>query len=335
MNKLFLVLAFFSTAAFGTTPYGRIVDIKGGGFISRDGKTQEIKKGDLLYPNSEIVIEHAGQVTFTDNADHRFHMGNSSSVAIFANHIELRSGDVWFQSINKVDDYKVMTANAAVNYQGGEAIVSYDSIKGKTQVMVINGLMKLSNLLSPALNLSVAEGSFSFVDNKYEEGMPRDPTPVGEKTYGKLISLFHGIAPMDKNSVAIFKENDKDETHAKVTRGIASVVAHADESKELEAYKESLLKTNEVKTAAVKKTPKTAKVVKKLVEEKLVIQIYGQRMEPVITSPSRTRAPASVPELVIDQAVSPELNLNETTDHLQNTEQYKESDKLINQLNQL
>ena len=210
MNKILLVTALIVLPVMSSASevvFGRIVDIKGSGFISYEGKTHEIKKGEVVYVNSELIVEHSGQVTFTDNADHRFHLGNSSTAAVYAGAVELRSGDIWMQSVNKIEDYKLTTANATVNYTGGEAILSYDSTKGKSQLMVINGLMKFSNLRSPELNLTVAEGNFSFVDPAFEEGMPRDPTPVGEKTYGQLVSIFTGVNPMDKKSAEIFKDH--------------------------------------------------------------------------------------------------------------------------------
>ena len=110
MNKYFLGIAFISLNLFAVEPggitFGRIEDLKGSGFISFQGKTREIRKGDSIELGSEIVIEHHGQVTFTDNADHRFHLGNASSVSVNSKSLELRSGDLWFQSLNKNDDYK-------------------------------------------------------------------------------------------------------------------------------------------------------------------------------------------------------------------------------------
>ena len=141
MNKIVIVLSFLSFNLLATesnSQFGRIVELKGSGFISYQGKTLEIVKGQSINSGSEIVIEHQGQVTFTDNADHRFHLGNSSSAAVTTSGVELRSGDLWIQSLNKNDDYKIQTANATIGYQGGEGIISYDSIKGKTQLMLIN-----------------------------------------------------------------------------------------------------------------------------------------------------------------------------------------------------
>ncbi len=336
MNKIVLTasLVLFSFSVWAT-PFGRVVEIKGEGFISHQGKTKDIRVGDIIEMNSEIVIEHAGQVTFTDNADHRFHMGNSSSVAVYNNHIELRSGDLWFQSVNRIDDYKVTTANASVHYQGGEAILSYDSTKGKTQLMVISGMMKIANLRSEALNLSVAEGNFSFVDNAYDEGAPRDPTPVGEKTYKQLITLFKNVTPMEKHADRVFKENDQ----RPAARGIASVPVV--DNKLLEAYKSELLSetkpvvpevkvvTKKVKPAA--KVPPAVTTVDKVAATPLEIKIYGLKQSATTataTTPTKGRAPASV----LDEPVSaPEYKLPTTIIN----EHQKESDQLLNRLNSL
>lgn len=348
MNKILAVLALIALPVISQASpatYGRIVDIKGAGFISYGGKTHEIKKGEVIYANSEIVVEHSGQVTFTDNADHRFHMGNATSVAVYPGKVELRSGDLWVQSLNKVEDSTLTSANALVNYQGGEAIFSYDSAKGKTQLMVINGLMKFSNLRAPELNLTVAEGNFSFVDLAFEEGMPRDPTPVGQKTYGELVSMFQGVTPMDKHSVEIFKDNDHG-TKPVVARKIASVSTHDTATSELEKeYKAEVMKmAKPVVTAPVKtKSPVTTPVA-----NKLVVKIYGlagsetSATTAIYDIPSvdknvvtSKRAPASVPEVdsatVLDQAVPKAENMNT----IPTTPQYKESEKLIDQLNKL
>ena len=341
MNKIFLISTFLSLNLFagepGVAQYGRIVDLKGSGFISYNGKTREIKKGDTIEVGADIVIEHHGQVSFTDNADHRFHLGNSSSVSVAANSLELRGGDLWFQSLNKNDDYKVKTANAFVNYQGGEGILSYDSVKGKTQLMVINSMMKLSNLRAPELNLNVSEGHFSFVDNSYEEGAPRDPTPVGEKTYGQLVGLFSGIAPMDKNAVAIFKDHDKSEHSAK--RTIASVEPAKEEPKigedhkMMDDYKSSLFKKPETKKIKIAKITKKSKKS----AAQIAFHVYGLTNHFGMVAEEKegltlvkTRAPASV----IDEAVPSEpIIANPYNKDYKN--KYKESDKLIEDLNKL
>lgn len=349
MNKilLFASLVSFNLMAVepGAVSFGRITDLKGEGFISYKGKTREMRKGDAIEVGSEIVIENHGQVSFTDNADHRFHLGNASSASVTAKSIELRAGDLWFQSLNKNDDYQIQTANAVVNYQGGEAILSYDSVKGKTQLMVINSMMKLSNLRAPELNLSVAEGLFSFIDNAYDEGAPRDPTPVGEKTFGQLTALFKGITPMDKNSAGIFKNHEKGHEKEEITkveshRAIASVTDDAD-SKMMEDYKNSLLnKTPGKKLVSEKRTVAKNKTVnpKMVTAAKLVVHIYGKISSPSIALSNdaapqvKSRAPASVLDQDVPIDVVP-ATVNPYSKDYKN--QYKESDKLIEDLKNL
>jgi hypothetical protein len=354
MNKIliFATVISFNLLANESRPInlGRIEELKGEGFISFNGKTREIRKGDAIEMGAEIVIEHHGQVTFTDNADHRFHLGNASSASVGRNSLELRSGDLWFQSLNKNDDYKIQTANAIVNYQGGEAILTYDTVKGKTQLMVINGMMKLSNLRANELNLSVGEGHFSFIDNAYDEGAPRDPTTVGEKTYRELVALFSGIAPMDKNSAAIFKNHEKDhqkKEDAKVepsrSRGIASVTDHA--SKMIEDYKNSLLaKTHLKKPVTNKSSPaKIPAVAKKNVTAgKVVVHIYGQPRPTAaltVSAPSvvKSRAPASILDQEVPKDAASTTAAPATIDPYSKDykNQNKESDKLIDDLKKL
>lgn len=355
MNKITLLLAgLFSFNLFAAdVQFGRVVDLKGEGFISVNGKTRELKKGDAIEMGAEIVIEHTGQVTFTDNADHRFHLGNASSAAVSGKGLELRSGDLWFQSLNKNDAHTIKTANASVEYTGGEAILSYDSTKGKSQLMVINGMMKLANLRQSELNLTVGEGLFSFIDNAYDEGAPRDPTPVGEKTYGQLVALFSGVSPMDKHSEEIFKG------HA--SRGVASVHEEKKEDKKveidsamIEEYKNEMLeKKSSKKTTIIKETNKetkskiTAVEKKKATAGKMVVQIYGQTSKPTVAftmdaapEKSKSRAPASVidQEVPNDSAVesksapAPGIVSPYSKEYKQ---QNKESDKLIEDLKKL
>jgi hypothetical protein len=373
MNKIVITCLFllsFNLVAEegGISPFGRIIELKGSGFISHGGKTKEIRKGDVIQLNSEIVIEHSGQVTFTDNADHRFYLGNSSSAYVKNNSVTLRDGDMWFQSLNKDDTFKIQTANAGIDYQGGEAIITYDSLKGRTQLMVINGLMKLSNLRNSELNLSVSESHFSFVENSYEDGMPRDPTPVGEKTYAQLVSLFSGVAPMDKNAAKLFKDEKAEvaATHEKtekaheehaVERKIASVVT-PDDSKIIEEYKNSLLnKHSKMKQARksapvqveshAKATRATSKTVAKKHEAQTVtiVHIYGQKQasESKTTSEvkteiaavvgAKTRAPASV----LEENVSVEENAPASVNPFvkDGNDFSKESNKLIDDLKKL
>lgn len=339
MNKLLqavLLLALPLTTFAQSSPFGRVVDVKGSGFISYNGKTSELRQGDVIYADSEIFVESTGQVTFTDNADHRFHLSSSTSIAVYASSIELRNGDVWVQSLNKLDDYQLISANAKVNYQGGEAIFSYDEVKGKSQLMVINGLMKLSNLRVPELNLTVAEGNFSFVDLGFEEGMPRDPTFVGEKSYNDLVATFAGVSPMDSSSINIFKDNSR-------MRGEASGRALASVS-EVKKETAPVVAVVVPKASVVTKSAAASKAISKVEinfygreghETSATTAIYDglrpQGAPAMMSEGNRMPASAEAADIIIDHAIEK----IDTMKTLPLNKQYKESDKLIEQLRNL
>lgn len=355
MNKIALTLivnffvTFVSASAFAQDrPLGRVVDVKGSSFIYANGKTRELKNGDLLYPQSEIMVEMSGQVTFTDNADHRFHVSSSSSVLLEVGKVELRNGELWIQSINPNDEYSLVSANAKVDYTSGEAVFSYDSTKGKSQLLVINGMMKFANLRMNDFDLHVGEGYFSYVDPAFEAGRPRTPTIVGNKTYSMTIASFAGVSPMSKNAEDVFRKNDallgSKETNKAVTRYIASVepaevvVKVKDSRKEILTKKiEKITAKKEVKKEAVQfkifglngyeTSPTTAMYDWKMPEAKAEMKVENKV--------PRLRIPASKP--------AQELELENTVDITNQDEvptaptpvQYRESDVLLQRLNDI
>lgn len=320
MNKYFLIsfilLSNFTFAnSTNSKAIGRIIEVTGAGFVSTNGTTHEAKKGELIYDKSEIVVEHRGRISITDNFDHRFHLGNASSAYYENGAMVLRSGDMWIQSVDKNNTYTLKTANAAISFDQGEAIVTYDGSSGKTQLMVINGMMKLANVRVPDLNLSVAEGNFSYVSNGYEEGAPRDPTPVGDRTYKELLSIFPGVTPMSAegkmmanahvaspashhDSESMTEVHTTLEPKHAIERSIASIHEPKKDDTLIEEYKNSMLeKKSHGSVSKAKKVVYSKPHKKKEVTSpspapvQMQVQIYGLTKEKV-----STRMPASVTE---------------------------------------
>jgi len=71
----------------------------------------------------------------------------------------------------------------------------------------------------------VPAGKFSFVSEKYENGAPRVPTPIGSSTYSSVVSLYDGIKPMDKQSNVVEDIAKVQMEAAPVGRNIASTPA--------------------------------------------------------------------------------------------------------------
>lgn len=325
MNKIFLSALILCLPVLGISsekPFGRVVDTKGTSFLSYKGQVKEIKSGDILYPDSEVFVEASGQVSFTDNAEHRFHLSSSSSVLLKYGDVELRNGQLWIQSINPSDVFELTSANAKVFLSAGEGVFSYDSLKGKSQLLVINGMMKFANLRKSELNLHVGEGHFSFIDPEFDAGNPRTPTTVGNKTFRQMIANYTGVETLDRRSHEVFKNNDLI-TPAATARGIASVNV--------------LVPRTATRTAKrVSETPKM-QTIQKGTFKKVEINFYG--LKGVSSSPttamfdmmkvSRTRMPASVPPTEIGQETIDTLDVQNENPIIQH---YKESDTLIERL---
>lgn len=297
--KTILLSASLSISALVTNvdaaeAFGKIIKIKGEGFISQNGKTKAIRVGDFIYPNSEIVVEHVGQLSFSTSDDQVYHLGKSSSMMVAPKNMVLRTGEVWFQSLNKANATKISTANADVELSGGEGILVYDSLKAKTQLVVVNGLMKINNARAPEVAISISEGNFSYVDNTYDNGIPRDPTPVGEKTYMELVGHFPGVQALDKNAIQVFAKETKVAGHGS-TKHEATKYGEADEI--LGAYRDIL--TSSKHTPVVKREiasvhGHTKKPNVKSKETGIPVQIFGTKGEKTMTFGEEFSIPAPI-----------------------------------------
>lgn len=336
-----LTLLAMMTNINAAEAYGKIIKIKGDGFISQNGKTKAIKVGDFIYPNSELVIEHEGQLSFSTSDDQVYHLGKSSSMTVAPRNMVLRSGEVWFQSLNKSSDTKISTANADVAVAGGEGILVYDSLKAKTQLVVVNGLMKINNSRAPEVAISISEGNFSYVDNTYDNGIPRDPTPVGEKTYMELVGHFPGVQTLDKNAVQVFVKETKVAEH-KPSAGkveekaddilsayrdiLTSAPVQAKKEKRVGRKVASVGDDHEASKAAVKKTGTPFQVFGGKGEKTMT---FGEEFSiPVpVTAPKGMRGPASFS--------APEVIENKAGDTKVLEEHDRETKKLIQELGNL
>ncbi|EQC46665.1 hypothetical protein M900_2382 [Bacteriovorax sp. Seq25_V] len=183
------------------SPKAVIEAVKGNAFVTREGRTEKLSAGDYLYDFDEVFSEVGSQVTFADYYDHKYHMSGSGYVSILNKIIELKGGYLWVQTQQpSASHFHIQTVNATAAYSRGEFIISYDQDSGKTQLLSIDGTHLFSNNENNFLKEEVSAGKFSFVSEKYENGAPRVPTPIGASTYSSVVSLYDGIKPLDKQS---------------------------------------------------------------------------------------------------------------------------------------
>lgn len=202
-SKALALTLLFSSSAFAGS-LARISSVKGNVFSLTNGKTQILKAGDEVQEGSEIVSEEGAQVSYSDFYDHMFHLSGSGQIALTKDkEHELRRGYIWVQSYNDNMPAVIKTANAFATFRKVEMILSFDNASGRTQVLAVTGNFDFTNLLETHLSRKIDAGNFSFVDNEYEQGMPRTPTLIGFNSYKKITGLFDGVKPQDPQAMNI------------------------------------------------------------------------------------------------------------------------------------
>ena len=193
----FLVLTFlFSFLSFGDSPELMVRSVKGNAFHMKNGNTTMLKAGDHIYDFGEVFTEVGSQVTLANYQDQVFHLAGGGNIRALRGMVELQNGYLWMESISgKSSTYQVQTPNGRVDFSNAEAIVDFDNSSGKTQLLVLSGTVEFGNLFQDHLKTDVTSGKFSFISKDYENGSPRNPTPVGKNTFAKVQGLF------DKSSI--------------------------------------------------------------------------------------------------------------------------------------
>ena len=223
MKKIFASFILFSLVfpIYGK-PLAVINSVKGNVFSVLEGKTQKVKDGQFIYDFMEVISEEGSQVTFTDYYDHRFHLAGSGHIKILNKIVELKQGYIWIESYHKDNTFKIQTSNAIVSFVDGQGVISFDNYTGKTQLLSVKGKFEFANSLRSGLGVILSEGQFSFIDNKYESGNPRNPTNVGYSSFQKITSLFNGIVDSREKKIITGMVPPREEKKT-ISRGIASV----------------------------------------------------------------------------------------------------------------
>ncbi|WP_127714441.1 hypothetical protein [Halobacteriovorax sp. HLS] len=207
-----LTTLLFSFNSLGESPELMIRSVKGNAFLVTKEKTTLLKAGDHVYDFQQIFTEVGSQVSFVNYQDQLFHLAGGGNIRSLKGIIELQNGYLWMESISGSSaGYQVQTPNARLEFSNGESIIDFDNSSGKTQLLVLNGTVEFGNLFQDHLTTEVSSGKFSFISKDYENGAPRNPTPVGKNTFAKVQGLF------DKKNVA-----------KKPTKNVASILSSED-----------------------------------------------------------------------------------------------------------
>jgi hypothetical protein len=314
-SSFLLSLTFFAAAAW-SKPVAQVIEVKGQVFvITAEGKTKSLKVNDHLEEKSEVMVGEDGDVTLNDYYDATYHMTQGSHLKFFNKSVQLKRGKTWVQSLNARHPLVLTTANGHVDFWKGEFITTFDQNSSKTQILVVNGEVEVSNVLDKNVKQNVAAGTFTMLDPESENGLPRAPTRVGLASLNSALAEFKGLP-----------EKMREETQ--VSRNIASV---AEVTSPVVAKKgEIVFMTNgkETKRFPASVTGGAHKYFKKKVSHKKLslsvapIRFYGMVQE-VVASPV-PRAPASVVPVKMfttPKKVAGELNIDSEFSHSLRMEQ--------------
>jgi len=190
---LFLVLSSCFKFAYAG-PVAQVVEITGQVFVINEvGKTKSLILDDHLDEKSEVLVEEGASVTLNDYYDSTYHLIGGSHVKLFDKSIQLKKGKTWVQSKSDRHQLGLTSANGLIEFKKSEFIATFDQSLSKTQVLVVNGELDFSNVLDQNHRQTVASGTFTFIDPKIEDGLPRPATKIGLQSLNLALSEFKGL----------------------------------------------------------------------------------------------------------------------------------------------
>lgn len=195
-----LVVVLFSFPLLAK-PVAQVTEVSGTVFmIAATGKTTSLKINDHLEDKAEIMVEEGASITLNDYYDATYHMIGGSHLKLFNKSAQLKRGKIWVQSKTNTHSLNLTTANGHVDFMNGEFITSFDQTSGRSQVLVVNGDVFVSNILDRELKYSIPAGSFTLVDPEVENGIPRAPTKVGLTSLSSALLEFKRLPEEIKNT---------------------------------------------------------------------------------------------------------------------------------------
>ena len=362
-SSLFFSLAVLSFPLLAK-PVAQVTEVKGQVFlITPDGKTKSVKVYDHLEEKSEVMVGEDGNITLNDYYDATYHMIEGSHIKFFDKSVQLKQGKTWIQSTNSRHPLSLTTANGNVDFWKGEFITTFDQGSSKTQVLVVNGEVEVSNILDRNLKHLVQAGNFTLVDPDVGNGEPRNPTKVGLASLNQSLAEFKSLpdklkkAPAPTREIASVPESKEAKLEAMMNAAAAAEtkkvvppgkIVFMKNWKEVSPTKEARTPASVDSGSALnyfkkKVTTKTAKPTQNFKLTTAPIRFYGvDQAAPVIhAAPVAPRLPASVAPVVTHAApkkVGSDLNVDaEFSDSLryEKANQPKHSKELENLIQDL
>lgn len=202
-------------------PVAQVIEIKGTVFmVAPDGKTSAVKVNQHLEDKAELMVEEGAFINVNDYYNVTYHLIGGAHLKFFDKSVQLKKGKAWIQSMNSRHPLALTTANGHVNFWKSEFIATFDHSTSRSQILVVNGEVEVSNVLDTQMKHAVAAGTFSMIDPEVDNGSPRVPTKVGLASLNKALSEFKQLPTQIKNPTVVAREIASTPTDApEVKRG--------------------------------------------------------------------------------------------------------------------
>ncbi len=219
-SKSSLILIGLFALPLWAKPVAQVTEVSGSVFsITPEGKTVALKVDSHVEDKSEVMLEEGASITLNDYYDATYHLIGGSHLKFFDKSVQIKRGKVWVESSATRAPLALTTANGSVNFWKSEFIASFDQGTSRSQFLVVNGEVEVSNILDTNMKYTVAAGTFSLIDPEVENGVPRAPTKVGLGSLNQSLAEFKAMPAKMKTEMS-----------GVPAREIASVDAKAEET---------------------------------------------------------------------------------------------------------
>lgn len=268
-------------------PVAHVTELKGSVFlVDAQGETSILKANQVIEDRSEILVEEGASVTLNDYYDATYHLIGGTHLKFFDKSVQLKKGKTWIQSWSSRHPLSLMTANGHVDYLKGEFITTFDQATNRSQVLVVNGEVEVSNILNRDLGHTVPAGTFTVVDPEIDNGVPRSPTTVGLQSLNVALMEFKKLPDQIRETTV-------------PARNIASV------SEEKDVKKGEIIYIISNRTPASVRSGKSKVVKKKSDYSPVPIKIYGR----AFVKPEGELAPRSPASIYTEKPSLPKLTV--------------------------
>ena len=155
------------------------------------------KKGQQLYIGAELITEEGAKVSLFDFNNRTIDVSSASHVKLGQHGIKL------FRGYSRIGDpshnYIIESPNAIAQIGQGEAVISYDPVLEKTQLLNLTGQAIIASQKEKAWRQEVSRGYYSSVQKDVQDGLPRMSYRAGSNTIKVATSclLYTSPSPRD------------------------------------------------------------------------------------------------------------------------------------------